>query len=142
MALIILALVGCGAKTNPPVTAEPQWDSASTRELAKRACFDCHSNETVWPWYASLPIVGAVVSDHVQDGRAMMNFSEWDQPQEGAHEAVEVILEGEMPPGYYTLLHGSANLSEAETRALVEGLRATIGAGGEQEEHEDEEDDD
>ena len=40
--------------TNPPVVQEPKWDSPATRELAKRACFDCHSNETVWPWYSNI----------------------------------------------------------------------------------------
>ena len=40
--------------TNPPVVAEPLWDSPQTRALAKRACFDCHSNETIWPWYTNV----------------------------------------------------------------------------------------
>jgi hypothetical protein len=40
--------------SNPPVTKEPAWDSSRTRELAKRACFDCHSNETTWPWYSNV----------------------------------------------------------------------------------------
>jgi hypothetical protein len=48
---IILQLVPV-ARTNPAVVREPQWDSPQTRELAQRACYDCHSNETVWPWYA------------------------------------------------------------------------------------------
>jgi hypothetical protein len=40
--------------TNPPVTAEPRWDSPQTRTLAVSACFDCHSNETAWPWYTNV----------------------------------------------------------------------------------------
>lgn len=49
---------------NPPVRAEPQWDSPRTRELSARACFDCHSNETVWPWYSNIaPISWLIESD-------------------------------------------------------------------------------
>ncbi|MBI5081140.1 MAG: heme-binding domain-containing protein [Chloroflexi bacterium] len=48
-------------KTNPPVTAEPKWDSEQTRALAKRACFDCHSNETVWPWYSNVAPVSWLI---------------------------------------------------------------------------------
>ena len=52
-AVVVMQLVPYGRDhSNPPVTAEPNWDSPETRALFKRACFDCHSNETVWPWYA------------------------------------------------------------------------------------------
>src|SRR5690349_11025724 len=50
--LLIQAVPYGRAHTNPPVVSEPHWDSPRTRELAKRACFDCHSNETRWPWYS------------------------------------------------------------------------------------------
>ena len=49
-------------RTNPPVVAEPPWDSPETRALAVRACFDCHSNETVWPWYAYVAPVSWLVA--------------------------------------------------------------------------------
>jgi hypothetical protein len=42
--------------TNPPVNAEPNWDSPETRTLAQRACFDCHSNETRWPWHSNIAL--------------------------------------------------------------------------------------
>ena len=130
---------------NPPVTREPVWDSPQTEVLARRACFDCHSNEVNVPWYGYVAPVAWVVRHHVDEGREYLNFSEMDRPQPEAHEAGEVILEGEMPPGYYLALHASANLTDAEWKALAAGLDATLGGeghgGGEGAEHDDEDDD-
>ena len=73
--LALSQLIVSPLKTNPPVVSEPKWDSPQTRTLAKRACFDCHSNETVWPWYSNVPPISwLVVSDTVR-GRASLNFS-------------------------------------------------------------------
>jgi hypothetical protein len=121
-----LGAVGCGTLDNPPVTMEPDWDTPRTRQLAVTACFDCHSNQTIWPWYTSLPIVGAIAANNVHEGRQEMNFSTWDRPQKEAGEAGEAIQEGEMPPADYLLMHGEAALSPADKQALVAGLRATF----------------
>lgn len=114
-------------RTAPPVTAEPRWDSPKTRELAARACFDCHSSETRWPWYGSIAPVSWLVRDHVDEGRAALDFSTWDHPGEEAEEAAEVVREGEMPPSWYPVLHPEARLTPAELDALAAGLEATIG---------------
>lgn len=113
---------------NPPVTLEPTWDSPQTRALAKRACFDCHSNETVVPWYGQVAPVAWIVRSHVDEARAALDFSEMDRPQPEAHEAGEEVSEGEMAPWYYTPMHPGAQLSAQERAALVEGLNATLGA--------------
>src|SRR5690606_30867239 len=77
----VLQLVPYGqARSNPPVIQEPAWDSPRTRELAKRACFDCHSNETRWPWYARIAPMSWVLQRDVEAGRSVMNFSEWTRP--------------------------------------------------------------
>ena len=68
--------------TNPPVAAEPLWDSPQTRDLAVRACFDCHSNETEWPWYSNVAPISWLVQRDVEEGREELNFSEWDREQE------------------------------------------------------------
>jgi mono/diheme cytochrome c family protein len=130
--------------TNPPVRQEPAWDSPRTRELAQRACFDCHSNETTWPAYASVAPFSWIVQDHVDEGRALLNFSEFDRPQEEAEEAAEVVAEGEMPLWDYALMHPSAKLTDAETQDLIAGLRATLGGEGEvaRADHEEEEEED
>ncbi|MGF1667691.1 MAG: heme-binding domain-containing protein [Acidimicrobiia bacterium] len=126
--LALIQLVPFGRDhTNPVVTAEPRWDSPVTRELAERACFDCHSNETEWPWYAGVAPVSWLVYRDVTEGRDSLNFSEWDRPQEEADEAAETVLEGEMPPRYFLPAHPEAVLSDEEITALAEGLARTIG---------------
>jgi len=114
--------------SNPPVTGEPDWDSARTRELMVRACFDCHSNEVEYPWYSNVAPMSWAVQLHVDEGRRKVNYSEWDVPQREADESAETVAEGEMPPGYYTLVtHNAARLTDAERSELIQGLKATLG---------------
>lgn len=126
--LIAIQLVpyGC-AHSNPPVIAEPAWDSTQTRELAARACFDCHSNQTEWPWYSNVAPASWVIQRDVNEGREKLNFSEWTRPQEGAREAAESVQEGDMPPWYYLLPRPQAQPSSVETASLIQGLQATLG---------------
>ena len=124
---------------NPPVRQEPRWDNPTTRVLAVRACFDCHSNETEWPWYSHVAPVSWLVQHDVDDGRKHLNFSEWDRPQEDAHEAAEEAEEGEMPPWFYLPLHAHARLSDPERGALVRGFLATLGES-DRRHHEDDDD--
>jgi len=114
--------------TNPPVTGEPTWDTPETRALAKRACFDCHSNETDWPAYASIAPASWLVQRDVEEGRAALNFSEWQRPQKEAKEAPEELRDGDMPPVAYTLVHSHARLSTADVDRLAQGLARTVGA--------------
>jgi len=109
---------------NPSVVAEPAWDSPATRDLAVRACYDCHSNETVWPWYSNVAPMAWFIQHDVDEGRARLNFSDWS-PRAG-EEAAEVVREGEMPPAYYTWMHSSARFSNDEQAELARGLQATV----------------
>jgi hypothetical protein len=128
--LVLIQLVPYGRDhDNPPVRQEPAWDSPKTRELAVRACFDCHSNETRWPWYSHVAPISWFLQHHVVDGREHLNFSEWDRPQDDAHEAAEMVEKGKMPLGSYLLLHGDADLPDADKQALIRGLQATLGTG-------------
>ena len=111
------------AELNPPVRGEPAWDSGHTRELISRACFDCHSNETRWPWYSHVAPASWLVHRDVVTGRRKLNFSEWDRPQEEAGESVEAVQKGEMPPWYYPW----ARLPAADRVALIRGLSASLG---------------
>lgn len=111
---------------NPPVTQEVKWDSPETRALAQRACFDCHSNETVWPWYSNIAPVSWFVANHVYEGRGRLNFSQWDQPNEGEQDITEAIRTREMPIWNYLLMHPEAKLTDAETQALIDGLKQTL----------------
>ncbi|HZP29235.1 MAG TPA: heme-binding domain-containing protein [Acidimicrobiia bacterium] len=112
--------------TNPPVKAEPTWDSPQTRALASRACFDCHSNLTKWPWYSNVAPVSWLVQRDVDGGRSALNFSEWNRPQDGAGDIAEAISGGSMPPWFYPLMHPHANLSKADQQRLIAGLAATL----------------
>ena len=112
--------------TNPPVSAEPSWNSAQTRELAKNACFDCHSNLTAWPWYTNVAPVSWLTYRDVVGGRAALNFSEWNRPQDGAGDIAEAISSGSMPPVYYKPLHPRSQLSAKERAQLIAGLAATL----------------
>jgi hypothetical protein len=114
--------------TNPPVSTEPQWDSALTRELAVESCYSCHSNETEWPWYSNIAPMSWLVQRDVEIGREEFNFSELDRDDE-ADEAAETVAEGEMPPLRYVLAHPSARLTEEEKQALTEGLTRMFGGG-------------
>jgi hypothetical protein len=118
--------------SNPPVTLEPRWDSPATRELASKACFDCHSNETEWPVYSRVAPVSWLIQHDVDEGRAVLNFSEWQRPQEEASEAADVLREGEMPPALYGLMHGHARLDAADRDRLASGLAKTLGGSREE----------
>ena len=127
LGFIALQLIPYGhAHTNPPVTGEPKWDSPQTRELAKRACFDCHSNETVWRWYSYIAPVSWLIQNDVDKGRSRMNFSQWNLPQRETRGAARQVEGGEMPPPQYLLLHPSANLSPQEKQSLIQGLNASL----------------
>ncbi len=114
--------------SNPPVAAKPQWDSPKTEALFMRACGDCHSNETKWPWYSNIAPVSWLVMYDVKEGREHFNVSLWNvQKKNEGDEAAEELREGEMPPLPYLLAHPEARLSGEEKKQLVEGLVATFG---------------
>ena len=116
-------------RVDAAVTAEPNWDSPATRELVRRACFDCHSNEVHYPWYASVAPFSWAVEIHVESGRDKLNYQEWDRPRGEADEAAETVREGSMPPLFYRIAHSAARLSAAEKQQLIDGLNATFGGG-------------
>ncbi len=123
--------------TNPPVSKEPAWNSPRTRELAVRACFDCHSNETKWRWYSNIAPVSWLVQRDVDSGRSALDFSQWDKPQDvSAGDIAEAVSGGGMPPWFYTIIHRNAALNATEKKQLIAGLKATfaksppIGGGG------------
>ena len=135
--LLAIQLIPYGRHhTNPPINGEPAWDAPETRALARQACFDCHSNETTWPAYASIAPVSWLVQRDVDEGRAALNFSEWTRPQKEAKEAAKEMREGEMPPAAYKVIHAHARLSAADRDRLAQGLTQSLGAAVEQEAHE------
>ena len=127
--VIVAALVVVGnvavSHINPPVTYNRiQWDSPETEQLMRTACYDCHSNETVWPWYSYVAPMAFLVANDVEEGRARLNLSTGRGEME-AGELIEKIRSGEMPPAIYLVMHPDANLSADQKAALIAGIRAS-----------------
>jgi len=136
IALFIIGFIGLQIyafnqeRTNPPVIQEPDWDTPQTRQLAQRACYDCHSNETIWPWYSYIYPGSELLIHDVNEGRKVLNFSEWGvegREQASVEEMVETISKGQMPLPYYLVMHPEANLRGDERGLLINGLIATVG---------------
>lgn len=111
-------------RSNPPVETEVPA-SPEVREVLRRACYDCHSNETVWPWYSRVAPVSWLVARDVHEGREHMNFSTWNRlsgedRMEKIHESQEAVSEGEMPLWFYVPLHPEARLTDGD-HALLRG---------------------
>jgi len=126
--LVIIQLVPYGRDhENPPVKNEPAWDTPQTRTLFFKACRDCHSRETAWPWYASIAPASWLTYYDVQEGREHFDVSRWGEGKQHGDEAAEMVRTGEMPPWFYLPAHPDARLTEADRLALIRGLIATFG---------------
>lgn len=114
--------------TNPATRSEPKWDSARTRQLAVVACYDCHSNETAHHWYTQIAPISWWTVNHVRNGRAAFNFSEWGTKPQELGDIYETISSGSMPPSYYTWfgLHPGAKLTAQEKAELIAGLKKSL----------------
>ena len=129
---IVIQLVPYGRRhSNPMVTGEPPWDSGRTRALFFRACGDCHSNDTRWPWYSHVAPVSWMLQSHVEEGRSKLNVSCWSVAMlDAGSNAERQIRRGKMPLRSYRLGHPEARLTDAEKAALMAGLKATVEAAG------------
>jgi hypothetical protein len=128
LAAVLIQIIPYGhSHENPPVVAEPMWNSPETRALFKRACFDCHSNETVWPWYSNIAPVSWLVQNDVDGGREHLNFSEWNRPWRHAKDVADEVSHGDMPPNIYLPMHPEAKLTNEEIKALIDGAEKTLG---------------
>jgi hypothetical protein len=115
--------------TNPRARLEPKWDSTRTRELTVAACYDCHSNETKHHWYTQLAPISWWTVNHVRDGRAALNFSEWRaNARHETGDIYESISGGSMPPSSYTWFgfHKAAKLTAKQRAELLAGLSNTL----------------
>ena len=126
--VIVLALFGIQLvpipRDNPPVTAEIQAPD-QVRSLLESSCYDCHSNQTVWPWYSHVAPVSWLVYRDVRKARDELNFSLWgeytDRKRDHKLEEIEeYVSEGEMPLKIYLPLHPDARLSDADRQTLVD----------------------
>jgi len=123
--LVLIQLVPYGrAHKDPRATRQAQFANASTQRLFDGACADCHSDHTSWPVYSNIAPISWLVQRDVDDGRRVMNLSEWDKDQPELGEVERSILRGGMPPLQYKVVHGKGRLSSAQRRQLAAGFRA------------------
>ncbi len=139
--------------SNPPVVDALVFTDPNAETIARNACYDCHSNETVWPWYAYVAPFSWYTISHVNEGRAALNFSDIagtiagargarahivyaEEEAEGgeggnsvaeiSEEVAETVNDGEMPPAYYTLMHRDAVLSAQQKAILIAGIQQAL----------------
>jgi len=101
-------------RKNPPVTMDINAPD-NIASILRASCYDCHSNETNWPWYSKIAPVSFLVAGDVNDGRKNLNFSEWDKyssskQSELLEEMIEEIEKEAMPLTSYTFTHPNAKL--------------------------------
>lgn len=128
-ALFVLVQFIPVSRNNPPVTADFNGDPG-VKQILRRSCYDCHSNETTWPWYSWVAPFSWLVAGDVNEARGHFDFSEWQNIPADEQRVIikrmwKEIDEGEMPPGLYLLMHSGAKVTESEKslfRTWVEGL--------------------
>jgi mono/diheme cytochrome c family protein len=108
--------------TNPPTVSEPNWVSPEARALVKQSCFQCHSNETEWPWYSNVAPASWLIAMDVKEGREHLNFSDWQGNPGEVDEMAEEIQDGGMPPIQYWMFHPEAKLNEQQKQDLIQAL--------------------
>lgn len=118
------------ARKKPPAWENPRLDRRVAGVL-QRACADCHSNETRWPWYARVSPASWLLADHVRRGRAQLNLSfSWSIDENTRGEIGDAVSAGTMPPPSYLLLHPEAKLSEGERKLIWDWAIDALGAEG------------
>lgn len=133
----LVVLVGVGVviqfvpveRSNPPVVADLDAPPA-VKDVIRTSCYDCHSNETRWPWYSKVAPMSWLVSHDVEEARGQFNLSLWGtyepkKQQRVAAKMWEEVEDGEMPLPAYLLAHGDARLTDAD-RALLESWAAEV----------------
>jgi hypothetical protein len=130
--LVLIQLVPYGRTIpNPPVLGEPSWADDRTRQTMVAACFACHSNEVSVVWYSRIAPLSWAVADHIDGGREAVNYSTFTIDPGAAAKTIETILDGSMPPRYFTYFgrHPEARFTDEQIAELVAGLAATPGLG-------------
>jgi hypothetical protein len=126
------------ARNNPPIThdvaAPPQVEV-----ILRRACYDCHSNETRWPWYARVAPASWLVIRDVNHARQRLNFSTWDKYNDDPETLITKLRHidkanqsADMPPWYYLSAHSDAHLTDSDRKVLEQWTLDAIAKVGNQ----------
>ena len=134
VAFLVVAQFIRPSRANPPI--DPTKSLAATtpvppnvQQTFERACYDCHSNATVWPWYSNIAPVSWLLVDDVKDGRKEVNFSEWagytqKRKLRKLKEICDQVKEGDMPLKKYVPLHPASKLTDADRAAICDWAKA------------------
>ncbi|MEO7192985.1 MAG: heme-binding domain-containing protein [Vicinamibacterales bacterium] len=128
--LVLVQFIRADRSNPPPEIEMPAPPEVQT--ILRRSCYDCHSNQTRWPWYSNVAPVSWVVARDVHQGRQHLNLSTWNrlslekQPR-AIREIWEQVAEGEMPMSLYLPLHPDARLS-ADDKATLLAWAEAVGA--------------
>ncbi len=119
-------------KSNPPVLSEIVAEQ-SVKPLLRRSCYNCHSNETAWPWYSNVAPVSWLVASDVKEARRHLNFSEWGTySAEKQHSRLmgiaDEIKDGGMPLWYYSAVHPDSRLTGLEREKIINWTAAALDA--------------
>jgi hypothetical protein len=120
--LLAMQLITC-ERSNPPVSGKLQAP-AEIAAILERACYDCHSNETVWPWYTRVAPASWLIHRDVVEGRRHLNFSEWsalpaDKQAKKKKASAREVQKGTMPLWFYLPLHPAARLTDADRATIA-----------------------
>ncbi len=127
--ILILGLIQFIPNEHPQASADASdaftTDNAEVQGILDKACMDCHSNNSTYPWYAEVTPVNMWIDGHIEHGREHLNFSDWnslssEDLNHAKEEIVEVVEKKEMPMLFYWLIHWDAKLTDAERETLVE----------------------
>lgn len=136
--LVILVLIQFYRPAKNIATETPKTDflavtnpTNSTAKLIKDACYDCHSNNTKYPWYNNIAPVSWVIAHHVDEGKEHLNYSEWStfsvkKKNHKLEEMIEMIEEREMPLESYLPMHPEAKLSNEQITELNAWFKTLI----------------
>jgi Haem-binding domain len=126
--LLILIQLVRPSTVNPPIDSKQEIAAhlkvePAVQSIFDRSCNDCHSNQTVWPWYSHVAPVSWLVASDVNDGRRHVNFSEWGTyPIEKSGKLLEEICKevraGDMPPLQYMPMHRGSKLTKADQQEV------------------------
>jgi heme-binding protein len=129
LSIAVLIQLAPVRRDNPPVTSTVTAPPA-VMSILRRSCYDCHSNETTWPWYSRVAPFSWLVAHDVHEGREHLNFSEWKVPADPHRQHIsnipKEVKDGDMPLWYYRPLHSGARLSADDVALLsswANGLR-------------------
>jgi hypothetical protein len=127
LSLCFAPFLAMPSRTNPPVNRRHQLESnvptpPEVSALIHRSCFNCHSNETRWPWYSRVPVMSRAIADDVDRGRKVINFSEWSEQMRNRPviaaanllASCSAMQTGQMPKSPYPLMHPEARVSATD----------------------------